>query len=224
MDEVYSGQRDPLAMSTFVATDPNASGLVSVKPSTSKENITWTGQVRMSGGMGSSDAITSISNPMFEEGHNVIYFDDVVTGTVRVSYKTDILYKKFSPEYTEKNYPMSFSHYNQVLNYVHEVKATEFYPKPFHCKIDVSDFLDIEYADSINKQVTMAIVDFETGVEIAIKSTNTNIVGQIEEVLSDYGQYAFVMQDLPTIYLKYYANLFEVTLDKSSIKEVESLV
>lgn len=226
VDEVYSGQRDNMAITQFVRADTNASGLITTELSDDTSNpTTLPPTIVLNGGMGDASSIISGFNGWnFEVGHNVLCFGIPITGKVRVAYFTDVYVATVPNHEYETNIPVAVSHLDSILRHTHQIRAVDYFPLTYIHRLDVADTWSIDYEDAYYREIAIYKVDNYSGSETQLEVVRSDATGILMLKLGNYGygQYALYIGGVPQIYIRYYANMFDIGTDKIIIKEAMS--
>lgn len=223
VDAVYAGQRDNMAITNFVRTDVNAEGIVAVEPSTDVSNpTTLPPTITLSGGIGDYATLSSDFNGWnYEVGHNVLCFGVPITGTVRVAYLTDAYVATIPNHEYESNMPLKITYLDSLLKHTHQIRAIDYFPLTYIYRMDVADTWSISYDQAYYKEIGLYKVDNYTGSETQLDVLRSDSTGILMLKLGNYGygQYALYIGGVPQRYIRYYANLYEISTDKIIIKD-----
>lgn len=216
VDEVYQGQRDNQAIASFINTDVNVDGILVSSISYDVSNpIQIPYPIVLEGGIGSGDDIIDMGTYVYEPNHNIIAFDENVSGTLRIAY--------FTNAYTA-TIPNSQSEYNLLIkarlldaeeSFIYSVECVDYFPLSY-----VFDFIvggvwgdDDDFAK--NREVQVYSVAEYTGEEVLIETLKSDYTGYIGLWMKQgYGQYALHTEGKLPKYIRFYANMYSISDDK----------
>jgi hypothetical protein len=167
--------------------------------------------VRVAGGIKELIAIDGVNNPNFEIGYNVITFDKVEKGEMKVTYKTDVLYGTIEHSKYPKVINFNIKHFNQILDYDHKIELNGYYPVPYDFTLNLISDWGIDPSEDINKNVNIAKKQDDVFVDIG--SAISNSFGELEFNIEEYGVYKFSKDGVEDLYLNWFINKKELTLD-----------
>ena len=228
VDEVYYAQRDMKAISAYVKADALANTLVTVSDSVDTSNpIEVPDLLELRGGTGQASSMSggSISQPTFVKYHNKVCFEEPISGTVRIAYTTNVLVGTIQNSEYQKNIPIRATYIDSILKHIHEIRAIDYFPLSYTHRLDVSEEWSIEPIDSRYKGFVINKVDNYTGLETAISDVVSDSTGILMLHLGafGYGQYSLNSGGLRPMYIRYYANKYDVSFDKIIIKEASAV-
>ena len=225
VDVFYYAQRDASAISDFMLNDPNIDGLLTVTPSIDISNPTTVPPtIVLDGGIGDVSNLNSSGNDYtFEKNHNILCFENPISGTLRVAYTTNVLTATVPNSEIQKNIPIKATHIDCFLKHTHEIRAIDYFPLSYTHKLDLADVWSIEPISARYKTVTVKKVDNYSGLETQITTKYSDSTGILMLHLGGYGygQYSLTIDGSNILYIRYYANKYDVSFDKIIIKEAE---
>lgn len=168
------------------------------------------------GGIKEIVAISGVNNPTFVNGYNVLAFDEVVSGTLDITYKTDVLYGTIKHNETPKKVRFNVTHYNQNIDYIHEIKLNGYYPLSYNLKVNLMKDWGLDYDKAINKTITLS-KDDDTGVFVTVTTYTSDSFGNFTLPISAYAHYKLSTSDATDLHLDYFVNNMKFFMsDKSN--------
>ena len=168
--------------------------------------------VKLTGGVKELIAVEGVEN--YKAVDNILMFDKVEKGELKVTYKTDCLYGTIEHSKYPKTINFYITHFNQVIDYDHKIELNGYYPIPFDFTLNLCTDWGIDYIDAINKNVTISKKDGDVFVELG--EFTSNAFGELEFTISEYGTYKFEIQGQEPLYLDWYINNKKIYMDEVS--------
>ena len=170
--------------------------------------------VRLTGGIKELIAVEGVENYSFEWGYNVLVFDLVEKGELKITYKTDCLYGTIEHSKYPKTINFHITHFNQVIDYDHKIELNGYYPVPYEFTLNLMSDWGLDYAEAINKNVTISKRDGDVFVEIG--EFTSNAFGELEFTINEYATYKFETENQEPLYLDWYINKKSISMDEVS--------
>jgi len=168
--------------------------------------------VELTGGIEEIIAIEGVKNYVFEKGYNLLVFDKVEKGELKITYKTKVLHGTIGHSKYPKNVNFLITHFNQKIDYTHKIELNGYYPVPYDFTLNLMKDWGIDYAEAIKKQVTISRKDGEV---FAVMGTyESNAFGELEFSISEYNTYKFEMSGEEPLYLDWYVNKKQIYMDE----------
>jgi len=168
--------------------------------------------VELTGGIEEIIAIEGVENYSFEKGYNLLVFDKVEKGELKITYKTKVLHGTIEHSKYPKSVNFHITHFNQVIDYEHKIELNGYYPIPYDFTLNLMRDWGIDYGDAINKSVTISRKD---GDAFAVMGTYTsNAFGELEFNINEYNTYKFEMSGQEPLYLDWYANKKQIYMNE----------
>ena len=225
ISEEYNGQRDAQAISDFVQNDTNASGILTINISDDTSNPTsFPSSMVLDGGVGDASKINLSGNAFsFEKNHNIVCFDKKISGTLRIGYTTNAIVATVANSEYQKNIPIKATFIDSFIKHTHKIRAFDYFPLSYIHRLNIAEIWSIDDVQARYKQIGISKVDNYSGVETNIDTKYADSTGILMLHLGSYGygQYALITTGSPTLYIRYYANKYDVSFDKIIIKEAE---
>jgi len=166
------------------------------------ENDTF---VRLAGGINEIIAIEGVLNYVFEVGFNLLLFDKVEHGELKITYKTKVLHGTI----THKKYPrdlnITITHFNQKLEHIHKTVLNGYYPIPYNFTLNLVSNWGIDYLDAISGTVKLSKLD-DGGSPDFIKDIEVDNFAEASFKIEIYGTYRFDRDGQEPLYLDWYLN------------------
>jgi len=141
-------------------------------------------------------------------------FDKVEKGELKVTYKTDCLYGTIEHSKYPKTVNFYITHFNQVIDYEHKIELNGYYPVPFDFTLNLMSDWGIDYAEAINKNITISKMDGDVFVELG--EFTSNAFGELKFTINEYATYKFEMEEQEPLYLDWYINNKKIYMDEVS--------
>jgi len=168
--------------------------------------------VELTGGIEEIIAIEGVENYSFETGYNLLVFDKVEKGELKITYKTKVLHGTIGHSKYPKNVNFLITHFNQKIDYTHKIELNGYYPVPYNFTLNLMRDWGIDYGEAINKSITISRKD---GDAFAVMGTYTsNAFGELEFNISEYNTYKFEMEEQEPLYLDWYANKKQIYMNE----------
>jgi hypothetical protein len=158
--------------------------------------------VRLTGGVKELIAVSGVEN--YKAVDNVLVFDKVKKGELKVTYKTDCLYGTVEHSKYPKVVNFYITHFNQVIDYDHKIELNGYYPVPYEFTLNLCTDWGIDYIDAINKNVAISKKDGDVFVELG--EFTSNAFGELKFTINEYATYKFEMENQEPLYLDWYIN------------------
>ncbi len=168
--------------------------------------------VELTGGIEEIIALEGVENYVFEKGYNLLAFDKVEKGELKITYKTKVLYGTIKHSKYPKSVNFHISHFNQVINYEHKIELNGYYPIPYKFTLNLMKDWGIDYGDAINKSITISRKDGD--VFAVIGTYESNAFGELEFDINEYNTYKFEMKEQEPLYLDWYINKKQIYMDE----------
>ena len=168
--------------------------------------------VRLSGGIKELIAVEGVSNYVYKEGYNVLAFDFVEKGELKVTYKTDVLYGTIEHSKYPKIVNFKIKHFNQIIDYDHKIELNGYYPIPYKFILNLISDWGIDSSDAINRSVTISKKSGD--VFVIIGEFTSNSFGELEFEINEYGTYKFETDNYEALYLDWYINKKNLFMDE----------
>ena len=168
--------------------------------------------VRLTGGIEEIIAVEGVENYSFEKGYNVLVFDYVEKGELKITYKTKVLYGTIEHSKYPKTINITIKHFNQIINYDHKIELNGYYPIPYNFTLNLVSDWGLDYAEAINKSVTISKKSGDVFVEI--DDFESNSFGELEFNIEEYNTYKFETENQEPLYLDWYVNNKKIYMDE----------
>ncbi len=168
--------------------------------------------VRVTAGINEIIAITGVENYTFKKGYNLLVFDNVVSGELKITYKTTVLYGSITHNKYPKQVTFNITHFNQAINYIHNIELNGYYPIPYNFTLNLMKDWGLDYDKSINQTIT--ITKKNDNVFVNIATTTSNAFGEATFDISEYGTYKFEIENEENLYLDWYINSKKIYMDE----------
>lgn len=209
--EDYHAQNDPLAITNHISNDNLVSEILRCT-SDDKSSIQFAGNgfiKQFEGGFGIQPLYLTESNNDFEylQNYNKIVLSNLTTGYIKISYETDVFQAFISPQQKQQKKLIKATYLNQALDFQHEIKADGYYPLPFVYILSLIKDWNIESNIAINKD----------GLLNGVDSWTADSFGDLKLSLKAYGVYRLSTVGYEDLYITYYANKFEISLNEPNL-------
>jgi len=159
--------------------------------------------VVLSGGIKEIIAVEGVSNYEYVKNYNVLTFDFVESGKLKISYYTDCYFGVIEHSKYPKNINMIFEFFNQKIDFIHKIEENGFYAIPNTITISLIKDWGISADEAIFKEVNSSF-----GV------LQANAFGEIEINITRYGKYTFQTENYDNLYLDFYINSKKLYMDE----------
>jgi len=170
--------------------------------------------VTLTGGIKEIIGVDGVENYSFKENYNILTFDKT-SGTLKVSYKTDVLVGSIPHSEYPKSVPIEIKHFNQILEYNHKIELNGYYPIPYNFTLNLIKDWGIDYNNALNKDVTIYKKNGDVFDEIG--TFTSNAFGEISFNIDEYNTYKFTTENYDDLYLDWFINRKSIKMDE--IKE-----
>ena len=217
---VKYGENDPYSIMNFVNNDPKSTNILKVLNINDKTSIPYLNQIekQLEGGYGNATYTDLLSSATFKVGYNKIILDKKYTGDYKLSYLTDIYRGEIEAVSKETKKYIQINLLNAEIDYTHLIEAKDYFPEPFLIKIDLLKDWNFETNEAINAEFDIYKIAFDTGAETFLKKVKSNSFAELNFLLSEYSMYSIKKTDKDTLYIKYFANVYEKIWNSETIK------
>ena len=170
--------------------------------------------VRLTAGIKEVLAVSGVENWSYEEKHNVLVFDYVEKGELKISYKTNVLYGTIEHSKHPKEINIKITHYNQIIDYNHKIELNGYYPIPYDFTLNLVSDWGIDYGEAINKDVTISKKSGDVFVKIG--DFTSDYFGELQFNIDEYNTYKFETENYEPLYLDWYVNNKELKMDEEN--------
>ena len=160
--------------------------------------------VTLVGGIDELLGIDGVENYTFEQGVNLITFDYVEKGELKITYKTKVLYGSIKHSKFPKNININIKHFNQQLDYVHKIEFKGYYAIPHILKINLVSDWGIDYNDAING--TVKVSKREDGAFVEYTDLDVDVFAETDFEITEYGTYKLERDEQEPLFLDWYVN------------------
>jgi len=168
--------------------------------------------VRLISGIDEIIAVEGVENYSFEKGYNVLVFDYVEKGELKITYKTKILYGTIQHSKTPKTINITIKHFNQIINYDHKIELDGYYPIPYDFTLNLVSDWGLDYINAINKSVTIYKKSDDNFVKI--DDFESDSFGELEFNIEEHNTYKFETENQEPLYLDWYVNNKKIYMDE----------
>jgi hypothetical protein len=168
--------------------------------------------VKLIAGIDEIIAVEGVENYSFEKGYNVLVFDYVEKGELKITYKTKILYGTIQHSKTPKTINITIKHFNQIINYDHKIELDGYYPIPYDFTLNLVSDWGLDYINAINKSVTIYKKSDDNFVKI--DDFESDSFGELKFNIEEYNTYKFETENQEPLYLDWYVNDKKIYMDE----------
>ena len=168
--------------------------------------------VRLISGISEIIAVEGVENYSFEKGYNVLVFDYVEKGELKITYKTKVLYGTIEHSKTPKTINITIKHFNQIINYDHKIELNGYYPIPYDFTLNLVSDWGLDYVEAINKSVTISKKSGD--VFVKIDDFESDSFGELKFNIEKYNTYKFETENQEPLYLDWYVNDKKIYMDE----------
>jgi len=196
--------------------------------------------VTLTGGIKEILAVDGVTNANGRYGFNILTFDKVESGVMKVTYKTEVLHGTIPHSKYPKKIPFIANHYDNEIKYMHNIEFNGYYPTPYKLTISLVKDWGIDYGDAIQRVVTTdtaitvdnyvtvvygmgiagEVFTYERNRPITTITTNSitsDMFGELSFTVSSYGKYTFSTEGYDDLHLDYYINKMNFYMDEPSV-------
>ena len=169
--------------------------------------------VRLTAGIKEVLAVSGVENWSYEANYNVLVFDYVEKGELKITYKTNVLYGTIGHSKYPKKINLKITHYNQIIDYNHKIELNGYYPTPYNFTLNLVSDWGIDYNEAINKNV---IISKKSGdVFVKIGDFTSDYFGELQFNIDEHNTYKFETENYEPLYLDWYVNNKELKMDET---------
>ncbi len=168
--------------------------------------------VELMGGIDEIIAIEGVENHTFKVGYNMLVFDKVEKGELKVTYKTKVLHGTIEHSKYPKNVNFLITHFNQKIDYTHKIELNGFYPIPYDFTLNLMSDWGIDYSEAINKDITISKKSGD--VFVIVENHTSDSFGEMKFNINEYNTYKFELSGQEPLYLDWYINKKQIYMDE----------
>jgi len=157
------------------------------------------------GGIDSIVAISGVTNSNYVQNYNVVAFDNVSSGTLDITYNTQVLHGTIAHSEQPKEIDFNIKHFNQELIYKHKIELSGYYPLPYNLEINLMKNWGLDYSVSVNTSINVSKGDGSGGF-ILIATYTSDSFGNFTLPMSEYNHYLMSISGQTDLHLDYFVN------------------
>jgi len=160
--------------------------------------------VKLTGGIDEIIAIEGVTNYNFEIGYNLLTFDNVAKGELKITYRTKVLHGSIIHQKYPRDLNITIKHFNQKIEHIHKTALNGYYPIPYDFTLNLVSDWGIDYAQAIEGEVQISIYEDESPNVLQTKTVS--LFGELDFKIEVYGTYRFDKDGQDTLFLDWYIN------------------
>ena len=160
--------------------------------------------VTLVGGINQILAVEGVSNYSYKAGYNLLTFDFVEAGELKITYKTTVLHGTVGHQKYPRDMSFNIQHFDQQIKHIHQIEMNGYYPIPYDFTLNLVSDWGIDYADAIDGTVKLS--KYEDGSPNFIANINVDMFAETTFNISIYGTYRFDRDGQDALFLDWYIN------------------
>jgi len=159
--------------------------------------------VVLNGGIDELIEVAGVENYTYKKHHNVLAFDYIEKGELKISYKTKVFNGVVEHSKFPKDVLFLAKHFNQILNFIHKIQINGYCPIPYTYTISLIKDWGIDSNEALGREVSSP---FGTLI--------SDNFGDITFKIQKYGTFKFETDGYEPLYLDWYINKKELYMDE----------
>ena len=169
--------------------------------------------VRLAGGIKELIAVEGVENYHYEPNYNLLTFDKVDKGELKITYKTTVLHGSISHQKYPTEMNITIQYFNQLLEHTHKIEMKGYYPIPYTLTVSLVSDWGIDYNNAIGGSVKVG-KKYDDNDYNYVEDLEVDDFGEFKISFDEYGSFSFTRKNQETLYLDYYINKKKFYMEK----------